>query len=275
MSDSNKFTRWLTMVVAAVVMAFLVWRFSPSNLLPLSIGAAIIAAIILGILVLRAPAAKRQATALPTTAENAQPDELAADPGLDAQDYKNAQERISDGSSYREIKPRLPAGEVVARYAQMAAQAKAAEEASVWKPTPRATAVQTEAPAAAQATVQASEKESKAEVVVKNEKAAGTGEASPLPLIVDQSSLTEDDKTQLENAVWYRCENPFCKYTHFLEVHHITDEKDGGNNKLENLIVLCPYCHELAHKGEIPEKEMRDWIAKRDERFNTKLDWHY
>ncbi len=70
----------------------------------------------------------------------------------------------------------------------------------------------------------------------------------PIALVEDESTLTEDEKNELVNAVWYRCENPYCKYTNFLSVHHIVDEKDGGTNKLDNLIVLCPYCHDLAHR---------------------------
>jgi len=97
----------------------------------------------------------------------------------------------------------------------------------------------------------------------------------PVPLIEDESSLTEDEKNELVNAVWYRCENPYCKYTRFLSVHHMVDEKDGGSNKLDNLIVFCPYCHDLAHRNEIPEKEMREWISNREERFKFKPKWHY
>jgi hypothetical protein len=96
-----------------------------------------------------------------------------------------------------------------------------------------------------------------------------------IPLVEDESSLTDEDKNQLVNAVWYRCENPYCKYTSFLGVHHIVDEKDGGTNRLDNLIVLCPYCHDLAHRKEIPLAEMHEWINNRENRFKNKPDWKY
>jgi len=99
--------------------------------------------------------------------------------------------------------------------------------------------------------------------------------APPVPLVDDETTLTDDEKNQLVNAVWYRCENPYCKYTSFLGVHHIVDEKEGGTNKLDNLIVLCPYCHDLAHRNEIPEKELRDWISNRENRFKAKPNWKY
>jgi hypothetical protein len=103
----------------------------------------------------------------------------------------------------------------------------------------------------------------------------GLSEESPVPLIDDQSSLTLDEENTLVNAIWYRCENPYCKYTSFLRVHHIVEEKEGGNNKLDNLIVLCPFCHDLAHRGEIPEKEMRTWIDNRSERWKFKPQWKH
>ena len=100
-------------------------------------------------------------------------------------------------------------------------------------------------------------------------------EVSPIPLIEDPSTLTLDEKNSLVNAVWYRCENPYCKYTSFLSVHHIVEEKVGGTNKLDNLIVLCPYCHDLAHRGEIPETEMHMWIENRSDRWKFKPEWKY
>jgi hypothetical protein len=99
--------------------------------------------------------------------------------------------------------------------------------------------------------------------------------APSIPLVEDETTLTEEDKNQLVNAVWYRCENPYCKYTSFLGVHHIVDEKAGGTNRLDNLIVLCPYCHDLAHRNEIPVEEMREWIGNRENRFKVKPNWKY
>jgi 5-methylcytosine-specific restriction endonuclease McrA len=91
----------------------------------------------------------------------------------------------------------------------------------------------------------------------------------------DETTLTDEEKNELVNSVWCSCENPYCKFTRFLDVHHIVDEKDGGTNKMDNLIVLCSFCHDLAHRNEIPEKEMRGWIATRGERFQFKPNWHY
>jgi 5-methylcytosine-specific restriction endonuclease McrA len=115
------------------------------------------------------------------------------------------------------------------------------------------------------------EKAAKADTV----SADGTAGEPPIPMREDESTLSLEEINELVNAVWYRCENPYCKYTSFLTVHHIVDEKEGGDNTLDNLIVLCPYCHDLAHRNEIPQKEMREWIVDREDRFKFKPDWHY
>ncbi len=93
--------------------------------------------------------------------------------------------------------------------------------------------------------------------------------------IAEYSTLPENAKLNLMNAVWYRCENPNCNYTQFLDVHHIVAEIEGGSNKLNNLIVLCPRCHAAAHNNEITEEELESWLLERAERFRTDLDWPY
>jgi len=37
-----------------------------------------------------------------------------------------------------------------------------------------------------------------------------------------------------------------------VEVAHIKAVKDGGQNNLENLVVLCPNCHKMFDRGMIP-----------------------
>jgi 5-methylcytosine-specific restriction endonuclease McrA len=92
---------------------------------------------------------------------------------------------------------------------------------------------------------------------------------------IEKSSLTEQDRQRLLNAVWYRCENPYCKYTQFLDVRHIIAESENGTNKLNNLIVLCSACHTLADNKEIPVEVMQSWIANTEDRFKHKLEWNY
>ncbi|MBM2825494.1 MAG: hypothetical protein HW402_1158 [Dehalococcoidales bacterium] len=93
-------------------------------------------------------------------------------------------------------------------------------------------------------------------------------------VVSDTSSLPESDKWNLMNAVWYRCENPYCNYTQFLDVHHIVSEVDGGTHALSNLIVLCPRCHAAVHSHEVSQAVLRVWVQKRAE-FKFELNWPY
>ncbi len=185
---------------------------------------------------------------------------------------------------WRSLADKPDASEVAAKYYQMAASANYAQEdlrsfrpsLATVEPVAQETTVPAE-PVIELPVAQETNVPENADQMI--EKSIATVESqpsqNPMPLINEVSTLTEDDNSQLENAVWYRCENPYCKYTHFLDVHHIVDESKGGTNRLDNLIVLCPYCHELAHRNEIPEEEMREWINHREERFKAKLQWPY
>lgn len=100
-----------------------------------------------------------------------------------------------------------------------------------------------------------------------------TGEQATLREIGIPSSLPDEAKSILMNAVWYRCENPKCNYTQYLDVYQIVSREKGGSNALDNLIVLCPDCLANAHGGEIAEDTLHSWIQGRVERFKFDLDW--
>ncbi|MBI2836207.1 MAG: HNH endonuclease [Chloroflexi bacterium] len=100
-------------------------------------------------------------------------------------------------------------------------------------------------------------------------------DVSPLARAADSALLPEEAKSLLMNAVWYRCENPRCNYTQFLDVYNISPGANGGNNSLDNLIVLCPNCRSAVEKGGISPGEMRSWVRMRAERLKFALDWPY
>ncbi len=52
-----------------------------------------------------------------------------------------------------------------------------------------------------------------------------------------------------------------------LQVHHIVPLAEDWEGRLEdnNLIVLCPYHHELAEAGRIPREELREMATPRGE----------
>lgn len=61
----------------------------------------------------------------------------------------------------------------------------------------------------------------------------------------------------------HRCE--FCKKQCHTHSHHIKTKGSGGDDTEENIIELCPICHDLAHRGKIK----RQWLEaiKKGEEF--------
>jgi len=57
----------------------------------------------------------------------------------------------------------------------------------------------------------------------------------------------------------YKCANPNCRHILTLEIHHIIWVKDGGGNNQSNLIALCPNCHALHTRGNIPMHAILTW----------------
>jgi len=57
----------------------------------------------------------------------------------------------------------------------------------------------------------------------------------------------------------YKCGNPICRTIITLDIHHLELVSEGGDNSSDNLLPLCPNCHALHHKGEIPIESLRAW----------------
>ena len=45
------------------------------------------------------------------------------------------------------------------------------------------------------------------------------------------------------------CQYPGCTHTHWVDAHHIQHWADGGETKLDNLVLLCRRHHRLIHEG--------------------------
>ena len=56
------------------------------------------------------------------------------------------------------------------------------------------------------------------------------------------------------NKLGGRCAR--CGYSQVLDIHHIILRSEGGSNSNDNLIVLCPNCHALFHRGLIDKSEL-------------------
>jgi hypothetical protein len=84
--------------------------------------------------------------------------------------------------------------------------------------------------------------------IVYEEKAS---DREPLP-----SSIRHEVYRRCQN----RCENEACQYHGGLHIHHI--DMNNCNNRLFNLIALCPNCHTLAHQGGFTETQLHNWMSR-------------
>jgi 5-methylcytosine-specific restriction protein A len=58
----------------------------------------------------------------------------------------------------------------------------------------------------------------------------------------------------------------------FLEVHQLQRLSDGGPDRPENVIALCPNCHRRRHEGQDGDEFNQDLIAKAEKRNQRFLD---
>ena len=64
-------------------------------------------------------------------------------------------------------------------------------------------------------------------------------------------------RIQVLNRDGNRCRN--CGSTENLHVHHIQWKRDGGEDKLSNLITLCRSCHQKEHPFPLTKKRKHEW----------------
>jgi HNH endonuclease len=57
----------------------------------------------------------------------------------------------------------------------------------------------------------------------------------------------------------YKCGNPVCRCILTLDIHHLEPVSANGADTADNLLALCPTCHALHHRGEIPVASIRAW----------------
>ena len=83
-------------------------------------------------------------------------------------------------------------------------------------------------------------------------------------------------RNHVMNSLDGRCENKLCnkkffqKYNSedlYFEAHHIIFLSNGGKDKIENMILLCPDCHRKAHfskEKKSLEKRFLEYIKDRE-----------
>ena len=74
----------------------------------------------------------------------------------------------------------------------------------------------------------------------------------PIPKPIQFAVLTE--------AGW-RCAVPTCRTVLALDLHHLVEVGEGGKNDAANLLALCPTCHALHHRGDLPREALYTYKA--------------
>jgi hypothetical protein len=74
-----------------------------------------------------------------------------------------------------------------------------------------------------------------------------------------RKSLPVDVRSLVLHESGYKCGNPVCRSILTLEIHHLVPLAKDGDDEPDNLLALCPNCHALHHKGEIPISSIRAW----------------
>jgi hypothetical protein len=74
-----------------------------------------------------------------------------------------------------------------------------------------------------------------------------------------RKSIPKRVKFEVLTEAGYKCGNPTCGRILTLEIHHIVWVKDDGGNESSNLLALCPNCHSLHTRGDIPQEAIRHW----------------
>lgn len=77
----------------------------------------------------------------------------------------------------------------------------------------------------------------------------------------EETKKTPPAPEKLKNELYFERANRSCEWCEERidqpDVHHITPRSEGGSNRPNNLIVLCPTCHRRADRGAISRSKLR------------------
>jgi len=107
-------------------------------------------------------------------------------------------------------------------------------------------------------------------------KTAGFGEAAEFLLTVDEEEAenaaeSSTEKTpptpeKLKNDLIFDRADQQCEWCEesfdHPHVHHIKPRREGGPNDPDNLVVLCPNCHEKADRNAIPRSKLKAKVSR-------------
>ena len=77
--------------------------------------------------------------------------------------------------------------------------------------------------------------------------------------MIKRKALPIDTRHRVLHESGYKCGNPACHSILTLDIHHMERVADDGSDGPDNLLPLCPNCHALHHRGEIPGASVRAW----------------
>ena len=86
--------------------------------------------------------------------------------------------------------------------------------------------------------------------------------------IIERNEKSTSENLRKEVAIRFKYKCALCGW-HIprcagggCEVHHIKEVCNGGSNEINNLILLCPNCHKMVHKGLILDKTLKSKVSK-------------
>ncbi len=74
----------------------------------------------------------------------------------------------------------------------------------------------------------------------------------------EREAIPHDIRSEVYRRSRNACENPDCRYENAIHIHHI--DMNRSNNRLYNLIALCPNCHQEAQRGRYTPSQLRNWV---------------
>jgi HNH endonuclease len=74
-----------------------------------------------------------------------------------------------------------------------------------------------------------------------------------------RKAIPKDVVLQVLTEAGYRCAVPTCRNILAIDIHHMVEVSEGGENVPGNLLALCPTCHALFHRGNISRDSIYAW----------------
>ena len=62
---------------------------------------------------------------------------------------------------------------------------------------------------------------------------------------------------------------------HGLNYHHIIPIAEGGTSENENVVLLCPNCHKMAHAGLIPIDDLKKRTIPKEKAKELADEWNF